>query len=322
MSVPELPPNIWANVSASPSTAARNLGWDEDGFNNLLLRVADFFLHRGFHLLWGHDWREDGVMRAVADQVEKRMPVTADSRSDTMPKMLNICPQPLGEIHPSGTKAVEDSGGVLQVFSIASRSAIRLQSGTTGWEKRLAAGPLRLASDAMLSDPVGRNWLLRKMMTRFLGRGVRLCIGGRLQGFSGIYPGVAEEAVLTLLADQPLYVLGGRGIASAAVAKYLTDTPDAIYLESVAEAELEANLPAQGLSAEHVRLAKKMRLPLDGLGDLIASRRQVFQPENQPFGRNGLSENDNKRLFITTDIEEALHLVDRGIRQLLVSGQM
>ena len=45
----------------------------------------------------------------------------------------------------------------------------------------------------------------------------RVALGGKLHGYGGVLPGVAEEALLTLRADKPLYLLGGFGGASRAV---------------------------------------------------------------------------------------------------------
>ena len=35
--------------------------------NRIVIRMAQYFLDQDMRVIFGHDWREDGVMRAVAD---------------------------------------------------------------------------------------------------------------------------------------------------------------------------------------------------------------------------------------------------------------
>jgi len=60
----------------------------------------------------------------------------------------------------------------------------------------------------------------------------RLMIGGKCTGFSGRLPGLVEEALLSLVAKQPLYLAAGFGGATAEIARvlslpmdWLPDTP-------------------------------------------------------------------------------------------------
>lgn len=50
---------------------------------------------------------------------------------------------------------------------------------------------------------------------------VRISIGGKLEGYAGGWPGVLEEILLSLAADQPTFLLGGFGGATRAVADAL-----------------------------------------------------------------------------------------------------
>ena len=49
----------------------------------------------------------------------------------------------------------------------------------------------------------------------------RVILGGQLQQFQGSMPGIIEEAINSIKAEQPLYVVGGFGGAAALVAKTL-----------------------------------------------------------------------------------------------------
>ena len=49
----------------------------------------------------------------------------------------------------------------------------------------------------------------------------RVILGGQLEHFQGNKPGIIEEAINSIKAEQPLYVVGGFGGAAALVAKTL-----------------------------------------------------------------------------------------------------
>jgi hypothetical protein len=57
--------------------------------------------------------------------------------------------------------------------------------------------------------------LMRQQMT--LETQARLVIGGKLFGFSGLYPGLVEEAWLSLVTRRPLFLVGFLGGAARAV---------------------------------------------------------------------------------------------------------
>ena len=49
----------------------------------------------------------------------------------------------------------------------------------------------------------------------------RVVVGGQLTDYQGVMPGVVEESLMSLRANQPLYVAGGFGGAAAAIARAL-----------------------------------------------------------------------------------------------------
>ena len=53
---------MWSvGISVSPSSEAERLGYDERQINRIVIRMAQFFLDRDMRVIFGHDWREDGV---------------------------------------------------------------------------------------------------------------------------------------------------------------------------------------------------------------------------------------------------------------------
>jgi len=102
----------------------------------------------------------------------------------------------------------------------------------------------------------------------------RVVVGGKVSGFSGSMPGVAEEATATLRADKPLYVAGGVGGAATLVGSILT--PD-LYrwlpaglpgdltreVRRLVESALDLPLAADGLTGEERALLAATHRPSD-----------------------------------------------------------
>ncbi len=90
----------------------------------------------------------------------------------------------------------------------------------------------------------------------------RVLVGGRLQGFEGVLPGVIEEALTSIEAGRPLYVAGGFGGAAATVARALghddgawspSDYPLGLdehdgLVDLLRQSVVETPLPSDGLS--------------------------------------------------------------------------
>jgi len=104
----------------------------------------------------------------------------------------------------------------------------------------------------------------------------RVVIGGRIaEPFVGLWPGVVEEAYLTVRAGQPLYVAGGLGGAAALVAD---------LVRGRARADVE-----------------------------LADRDALLKTFEGADLNNGLTADDNALLFDTADLDLMVALVVRGL---------
>ena len=122
---------MWSvGISVSPSAEAERLGYDERQINRIVIRMAQYFLDRDKRIIFGHDWREDGVMRAVADfasVVAGRAEELVESKKDlhglkettdvSVARMVNVVPASRDELSRVALKAERDSGGALRVMA-------------------------------------------------------------------------------------------------------------------------------------------------------------------------------------------------------------
>ena len=159
---------------------------------------------------------------------------------------------------------------------------------------------------------------MRAMMTRETA--ARLAIGGNLQKFSGIYPGVVEEAWMSLATRRPLFLVGAFGGATRAVI-------DA--LEGDGSRLTDAMKNAKDLE-ETLALATSRGMSLD---DTVRDSREELNPEGQLLNpetmaqeiaalhgqgleatlNNGLSDPENRELFHTAHPPRIAELVLTGL---------
>ncbi|HRC48107.1 MAG TPA: hypothetical protein PLS72_12545 [Ilumatobacteraceae bacterium] len=131
----------------------------------------------------------------------------------------------------------------------------------------------------------------------------RVVIGGALAAYRGRYPGVVEEALLTLGAQRALYVVGGFGGAGTALAAHLSG-------QQVPELTQQWHLQHVPAAHDLAPLLADTPYELQLDSDLAA----VLPPGNWAALCNGLSDADNERLATTTDVDEVVALVLRGLQ--------
>lgn len=195
---------MWSvGISASPCCDAKRMGYDNRQINRIIVRAAQFFLNQDMQVIFGHDWREDGVMRAVAEFANKVVEGVEDCAvildnvesscevQQIKPRMINVVPTGYGSLSRLALEAERDGGGVLEVVPVGDEMP-------------------KESSE----DRASQLEVLREKITERLNPGVRVCLGGKEKGYEGREPGVIEEARLALEWGKPLYLLGGFGGAT------------------------------------------------------------------------------------------------------------
>jgi hypothetical protein len=197
------------NLSVSESNDSASRGYPSWQVNRVTLQLVAALFGQGASLVFGHDWREDGVMEAVhgfALQVQPPVPLsTENAAAESQPLLWNLLPW------PDGSYLSEQDRERLS-------STLRVESGGLPEELRaLAAGAAHAEPSNDLYKYIRARGLtfLRHRLTEACD--VRLCLGGRRSGFAGRYPGVIEEALLAIRGNKPLYLAGFLGGATEQV---------------------------------------------------------------------------------------------------------
>ena len=188
---------------ADDSVARRFPLWQVE---RVTLQVTAALLSQGANVVFGHDWREDGMMQAVhgfAQQIQASTPVSSESvAASRKPLLRNILPWP--DAPRLSSDDLERFGSTLHVESAGLPAEVAPYENEA---RRLNA-----------SHPLFR-YLRARGLTHLRRRlnaecDARLCIGGRTEGSVGRYPGVIEEALLAIQEGKPLFLAGFLGGAT------------------------------------------------------------------------------------------------------------
>jgi hypothetical protein len=158
----------------------------------------------------------------------------------------------------------------------------------------------------------------------------RIMMGGRVSGHQGKYPGLLEEAYLTLCAGKPLYLVGGFGGCARLLIQMIRDK----------ERPVELTRDYQGA---HPRIAKypgadgsaqQEMVPFEQLEqsylqyeqDPVIGQERIdydrcvdkFLNANILDLRNGLSEGENHDLLETSDLDRIVYLLMKGLAEVVL----
>lgn len=130
---------------------------------------------------------------------------------------------------------------------------------------------------------------------------IRICAGGKIINYKGCMPGILEEVLIAVEKRKPVYLLGGFGGITERICRYI--------LTGKLPEELTQKWQINNCD-EYSKLIKKYT---DHSIFIDYSRIESVSMESL---NNGLSEEENKRLFTTPFLEEIIYLISRGLRNL------
>lgn len=129
----------------------------------------------------------------------------------------------------------------------------------------------------------------------------RISAGGKVTQYTGCMPGILEEIYIAINRNKPLYLLGGFGGVTSKLCHYLQT---GVILEELSvDWQKTNNEHYSELLLEYTKHNKKI--------DYSWFSKLTINSLN-----NGLSEDDNLRLFNTPFVDEAIHLITKGVKNL------
>ncbi len=139
---------------------------------------------------------------------------------------------------------------------------------------------------------------------------IRICAGGRHFGYKGRMPGVLEEIVIAIEMKRPLFLLGGFGGVTTSVCKLIQN--NILPQELTQDWQIQNNSGYKELLDFCLSRDSQYSVDYNSLTEIL---------KNADLN-NGLSKEDNNRLFTTSFIDEALNLIFKGLKALLGSSKV
>ena len=262
-------PAVAISTSESPDMAA--LGLSEAHLRDAMAELALQLLSSGTSLAYGGDLRSHGFTELLFDLVARYR----------------------GHPHHTGEIAVTDylawpvhirmTMDALSAFSAGHEGSAGLifldQDGTPLAQERRLELPQHEPDEAEWAKGLTAMRLAMRDKTQ-----ARIVLGGRVTGYKGRMPGIAEETLLSLEARQPLFLLGGFGGCTRDI-------------------------------AEAVGLVE----PWAGSRSYWDDR-PSFEKYAPSDLHNGLSDEENAVLARTPHIQQAVTLVSQGLRRIFSTG--
>ncbi|WP_080414682.1 hypothetical protein [Burkholderia ubonensis] len=265
MSYQEPLSQITVAISISESADMPVLGLAEEHLRDAMAEVARHLLAMGARLAYGGDLRAQGFTELLFELVarHRRDADIGDHRA----AVVNYLAWP---VHCSvSAEAIQERASNLA--GLAEFYCLDVQGNEIASTTRQAT-PTHAATEGEWAAGLGA---MRRKMTDVSN--VRVVLGGRVDGFKGRMPGIGEEALCSLEAGKPLFVLGGFGGCARDIA------------EDLGLVAFRHQLPSQW--AERGRFA-------------------AFGPDRL---RNGLTFEENVILARTVHVDEAVALILRGL---------
>ena len=259
----QTPKIIAVSMSESPDMAV--LGFSDDHLREAVAEFAIYLLASGVNLAYGGDLRSGGLTELLFELVTRYR-----RQEDTGARVIDYLAWP---VHVR-MKAADLDALAAELQGFAQLALIGRDGRWMSMEDRHT-----LPSH----EPDEREWGTGLTAMRTTMRGetdARIVLGGRVEGYKGRMPGIAEEALLSLDAGQPLFLVGGMGGCARDI-------------------------------AETVGLVDSW-----GGSRSVWPDRQQFKRFTQTDLHNGLSGEENQLLARTPHIEKAVTLVMQGLRRL------
>lgn len=289
------------NLSISESDDSASRGFPMWQVNRVTLQIVAALFGQGAGVVFGHDWREDGVMEAVhgfARQMQPPVPLTpGDAQAIGQPLMQNVLPWP-------------DEPRLSREEQERLASTLRVEQVELPHE---LLGFSQAARDAG-SDSELYRYVRARGLTHLRHRlnalsQARLCLGGQTSGSAGRYPGVIEEALLALGAGKPLYLAGLLGGATHQVI-------DAIEGREMPDAFCQPTLLVGVYAAPPVpecdpATQADRRIDRSAVWTAFRNAGRASLAEN-----NGLRLEENDELFHTPVLDRVIQLVLTGASRL------
>jgi hypothetical protein len=256
------------SISDAPDMPA--LGLSKLHLEDAMAEVARHMLALGADLAYGGDLRPGGFSEVLFELIARHRRGIDEDDDDT--GIYNYLAWPV-HIEKSQTELDQMQHALA---GVAQLMILDIDGSEMTPKQRLVSRP---------HAPSAAEWekgLTSMRHTMVDDTDARVALGGRMSGYMGAMPGIAEEALITIRERQPLYLLGGFGGCARSL-------------------------------AEAIRLIPKWAGSQSNWAGYTSFQRLTYADLN-----NGLNEDENKTLARTPHVDQAVTLIMRGLSKVWV----
>jgi hypothetical protein len=270
---------IRIGISVSDSENALTFGFSKLHQKDFTIELTRYLLANGAHLVYGGDLRKEGFTLAFSELAFQYRRMEADGNA----LFTNFFGWPI-HIGISKSEEVEFKKNRVEIIKIAAPIEV----------------PRKLRNTFVPPDAEENKIYWAKSMTLMREQMVSNCharifLGGQVSGYKGFYPGIIEEAYLTLERRQSAYFLGAIGGATSYIIRAIKGEKPRSLANELSDLYPAASklLPSKSLDS---LLTKIGAVGLKGLASI-----------------NGLTVHQNKVLFESRHFQEMIFFILKGL---------
>ena len=279
---------IGLSISDIPSNELIVLGQEKSHLIKLSQMLAQKMIRNGALLIYGGDLCEDGFTEFLYEEAS----IIQDRIQTSDPLIKNYIMWPTHLIQKEDFKQ----------WSAMYKGICKFEKTPPAPDVVNEVTPnVQINRDTALNKYVWSRCLTYMREIMIAECDFRVCAGGKTTKYIGCMPGVLEEIYIAVNQNKPLYLLGGFGGVTSRVCQYLRSC--VIPEELTMDWQKNNNDHYSDLLLEYSKRNKDINYSC--IGELTIDDLH-----------NGLSKDDNLRLFATPFVDEAIHLITKGIKNL------
>jgi len=276
--------NLKIGISISENPDLRKLGYSPMHLQDAMVEISKYLIIHNATLIYGGDLRSGGYTYLFAELAKQ---YGLKENYDTN-RFVNYFAWP---IHKKLTRADELD------FKQQKVGIVKLP-------------PPNGVDESKLPEPSSKEMKLIMAKSFSLMRkeinancDARILLGGKTKDFQGIYPGIPEEAYLAMLNNKPIYLLGAYGGAAREIINLIKGQSS----ESLNKKEQLKDQNYTGL-LQAFNKSQKKAIDLDEFYSFFTNYTLKRFAKN-----NGLSEEENLKLFHTDNLTEIIFYILKGL---------
>lgn len=286
------------NRTEVPIDDSARTGFPDWQVNHITVQLVAALFGQGAGVVFGHDWRDNGVMEAVHAFARNMQSSISAGKQKEDQLLCNVLPWP---DEPKLTQTEQQQlSSTLRIERAGLPTEVERYAAEANTNQQLYAY-LRSRGLTHL------RWRLSEMSE------ARLCLGGRMSSFQGRYPGIIEETLIAVHAKKPIFLVGLLGGATTQVIAALRGEGPRGVFQTLPDVRAAYERPPIPESDERTH------------GDRTFNEAEVWESFRRVgiegiAARNKFSVEENLELFQTPVFDRIVTLLLIGLARLRTNG--